>query len=269
MADDLETPEAREEAESRALAKVDERAKAPLRADTGEVMGILPRTIEEAARYANGLIQAGQVPDAFRYTRKEAEKNRDLIEGAPNASLVMMGILKSMELGVPPQTGLAGLLPLNGRFTVWGDLAAALVQQSGKVTDHIDRRIGPSFDPDAPLGEWPLDYGYEISYWRAGQKSPYVGRFTVRDAKRPNLWMNQYRKPWLQYPDRMLFNRARAFSIRDGFADALCGLSIAEEVIDSLPPLEETTAAGTRHADALEEEPVEHQPEETSANGEE
>jgi len=38
--------------------------------------------------------------------------------------------------------------------------------------------------------------------------------------------------PWIEHPDRMLKIRARAFPLRDGFADALAGLAIREEVED-------------------------------------
>src|SRR3546814_17968193 len=38
--------------------------------------------------------------------------------------------------------------------------------------------------------------------------------------------------PWSQYPQRMLQMRARAWAMRDGFADVLKGIGIAEEVRD-------------------------------------
>ena len=194
-----------------------------------EVMAIMPRSIEEAQRYANGLCLSGIVPDAFREGGKR--------DGLPNAPLVMMGILKSMELGVPPQTGLAGLLPLNGRFAVWGDLAAALVHRTGEVAKQQHTELGAAnFDPGAPIGDWPDAYGIRFMIWRKGQEDPYIGEFTVRDAKRAGLWNNARKQPWLQYPRRMLYNRARAFALRDGFADGLHGLTIAEEVMDYAPP---------------------------------
>ncbi|MGH6729111.1 MAG: hypothetical protein ACREBK_03065, partial [Sphingomicrobium sp.] len=89
---------------------------------------------------------------------------------------------------------------------------------------------------------------------------PYIGRFTVRDAERAGLWMNAKRKPWVHYPKRMLFNRARAFALRDGFADALAGLSITEEVLDTLPPVEE--AAKLRPPSLADDEPVTELPQE-------
>lgn len=224
------------------------RERAALNAQASGVLPIIPTNIEEAQRYASGLIAAGIVPDAFTFRKNVLSTPEEIEAGAPpikhrqgevNAPLVLMGVLKAMELGVGPQTGLAGLLPLNGRFTVWGDLAAALVQSRGMVANQKAQRIGPQFDPDTPMGDWPNDYGWEVRYWRVGQPDPYIGTFTVREARRAGLWMNTNRDPWVKYPDRMLYNRARAFPLRDGFADALAGLSIAEEVMDTLPPVEE------------------------------
>lgn len=244
------------------------RAKAPLVAQAAGVLPILPTNIEEAQRYAAGMISAGIVPDAFKYSSKEAGKLDGVREGDINAPLVLMGVLKAMELGVAPQTGLAGLLPLNGRFSVWGDLAIGLVQREGLIEKQTKTTVGPAFDPQTPLGEWPDDYGYVVSYWRKGQTEPYVGRFTIRDAKRANLWMNNYKKPWIMYPDRMLFNRARAFALRDGFADALGGLSIAEEVMDALPNVEEVRTVEAKRLSALTDdtpETAQDEPQEVEA----
>lgn len=201
---------------------------APLLAQDG-VMAIMPRSIEEAQRYANGLCLSGIVPDAFRLNGKR--------ENLPDPNLVLMGILKALEIGVPPQTGLSGLLPLNGRFAVWGDLAAALVHRTGEVAKQQTKELGAeNFDRGAPIGEWPDAYGIRFMIWRVGQPDPYVGEFTVRDARRAGLWNNARKQPWILYPRRMLYNRARAFALRDGFADGLYGLTIAEEVMDYLPP---------------------------------
>lgn len=207
-----------------------------LMAQEGGVLPILPRNIPEASAYASGLIAANVVPDAFRYSEKEARDLGDIsLKGQPNKSLILMGVLQVMELGVPPQTGLKWLLPLRGRFTIWGDLGVALAQKRGLIVDQRTNWIGPAVDEGAALGQWPMDFGCEVRLWRKGQTQPYIGIFTVRDAKRADLWMNNHKKPWIDYPKRMLFNRARAFALRDGFADALSGLDIAEEVIDTMP----------------------------------
>lgn len=211
------------------------------------VLAIMPTTIEEAGRYAMGLVRAGIVPDAFK----------DKATGQANPELVMMGVLKSMELGVPPQTGLAGLLPINGRFSVWGDLAAALVQRTGQVEKQETVELGAGFDPNTAIADWPADYGFRVLYWRTGQETPYVGEFTVRDAKRAGLWANARRQPWISYPKRMLFNRARAFALRDGFADGLSGLTIAEEAMDVLPPPVDERGPSKRLSALVDDEPAE------------
>lgn len=236
------TPHAEEHDERSGLPAVT--AKPQLVAqESRDVLAIMPRNIEEAGRYASGLVMAGIVPDAF--------KDRN---GAVNKELVMMGVLKAMEIGVPPQTGLAGLLPINGRFSVWGDLAAALVQRTGQVERQQTIELGGSFDTDAPLSEWPDAFGFRVLYWRKGQADPYVGEFTVRDAKRANLWNNARRDPWIKYPKRMLFNRARAFALRDGFADGLNGLTIAEEVMDHMPPAVDERGPSKRLSSLIDEE---------------
>ncbi len=223
------------------------RVPAKLEADHGGVLAIIPRDIDEAQRYASGLIKANIVPDSFRVDGKK--------DNPVNAPLVLMGVLKSMELGLPPQTGIGTLLPINGRFTVWGDGAVALIQRQRVIQKQEAVTIGTPFSADVPLGEWPDDHGWSVSYWRVGQDEPYVGTFTVRDAKRANLWMNSYKKPWIMFPDRMLFNRARAFALRDGFADCLMGLGIAEEVRDMQPDERDGGTAASSRLAALSDEP--------------
>lgn len=203
-------------------------ARPKLEADGGGVMAIIPRDLPETMRYATGLAASGIVPDAYRF---EGKKDNEV-----NVNLVAMGCLKAMEIGLPPQTGLAFLLPINGRFSVWGDGMWALCQKANVIAKHTVEWVGPDFDKmTTPLDRWPPDYGCVVSIWRIGQDEPYVGKFTVSDAKRANLWANNMKKPWVLYPDRMLFNRARAFPLRDGFADCLFGLANAEEVMDTMP----------------------------------
>jgi hypothetical protein len=206
------------------------RALAKLSADERGILPIIPRDVEEAQRYANGLIAANQVPSSFRTNPKDSSS-------PPNGPLILMGVMKSMEVGLPPQTGLEVLLPMNGRFVLWGEGPIGLALQSGKVKNYVEREIGPQFDVAATeLAEWPQDYGFTVNIWRVGMEDPFIGRFTVADARRQRLWLNTYKKPWIESPRRMLKIRARAFALRDGFADCLMGLGIKEEIEDSLPP---------------------------------
>ena len=206
--------------------------KARLEADGQGVMAIVPRNLEEAMRYATGMATSGIVPDAFRF---DGKRSSDV-----NTSLVAMGVLKVMEIGLAPQTGLGFLLPLNGRFSIWGDGAVALVQSKGAVADQVVEWHYPEgFHPDTttlPLDKWPRDFAVTVKYWRVGQVKPYVGEYSVGRAMRAGLWNNSYKKPWITDPARMIFNRARAYALRDGFSDFLCGLGIVEEVRDYTVP---------------------------------
>ena len=164
--------------------------------------------------------------------------------------------MSGAEVGLPPMQALKGIAIINGRPSIWGDAAIALVQQSGKLENSREW-----FEPVQPDAESPTEWGEELTACcalkRRGQEDPYIGRFSVRDAKRAKLWMNPKKGPWMQYPQRMLMWRARTYAIRDGFADCLAGLSIAEEVRDLPAPQVETDT------DFLDNEPP--QPVETSA----
>ena len=63
---------------------------------------------------------------------------------------------------------------------------------------------------------------------RAHWLKPIRRSFSVIDAKRAGLWKKE--GPWLDYPKRMLQMRARAFALRDAFADVLGGLYVREEI---------------------------------------
>jgi hypothetical protein len=238
-----------EQAESTALVAQDAKppAKAPAKvaADNSGILAIIPRDLEESWRYSAALIKGNMVPNGFRQGGKA--------EGAINPSLVVAGVMKSLELGMAPLTGLAHLVPINGRFTVYGDGAQGLVAKSGQLEDYLVETIGPDFDKDTTaLAKWPQGYGYRVTMKRRGTARPFIAEFTVADAVRAGLW--EKFGPWKLYPDRMLFNRARAFATRDGFADTLVGLGIFEELVDTVPARKQLADNSALDDDLTEQE---------------
>lgn len=146
---------------------------------------------------------------------------------------VVIGLMKAMEIGVSPISGLANIMIINNRPSVWGDLAQALVQRTGAWERHQKEELnGPAPGPEVSLDKWPADYGFRVSIWRKGNPEPFVGEYTVGRARRAGLWGNTRKVPWITDPISMLFNRARAFAIREGFADKLFGMGIYEEQRD-------------------------------------
>jgi hypothetical protein len=160
---------------------------------------------------AQAIVMAGLAPSSY-------ETN-----GKADPQKVVIGILSALELGVPPLTGLRGIAVINGRPCVWGDLAMALIQSKNVIL-----KAEHCYTGEEDKDDWTAHY----TIWRRGQDSPYEGHFSVKDAKRAGLWMHPKKKPWIEYPKRMLLMRARAFAIRDGFADCLSGLAIREELED-------------------------------------
>jgi hypothetical protein len=136
-----------------------------------------------------------------------------------------------LELGLSPIWSLVNIMVVNGRPSVWGDGAMALIQRHPDCEDVIETN-----------NEAKTEYYCEVK--RRG-RVPVKREFSVEDAKRAGLWAKS--GPWQQYPQRMLRMRARAWALRDSFADALRGFGIVEEMRDI--PVE-------RQAKAVEVKPL-------------
>jgi hypothetical protein len=134
---------------------------------------------------------------------------------------------------------LQSIAVINGRPTIWGDAALALVQSS-PVCEYV--REYTEGDGDS------LTAVCEVQ--RRGYPQPTVARFSVADAKTAKLWGKRGRDgqdtPWVTHPKRMLELRARGFALRNAFADALRGLITAEEAQDYPTPA--TTIEPARQA---------------------
>jgi hypothetical protein len=192
----------------------------------GALSAMIPQTPQEYARMANLLMDAMCVPASYMVANNANETRAKLI----------IGLMKSVEIGVPPITGLNGIMIVNNRPSVWGDLAVSLIQRDGHLARMSVMEIGPAPQPaNLSLDQWDDAFGFRVSMWRKGQEEAYVGEFTVGDARRANLWLNTKKQPWIYYPKDMLFNRARAKAMRRGFADSLHGMGIIEEERDHAP----------------------------------
>ena len=162
---------------------------------------LAPRDYEEAQRLAKLLCEAKMAPQGF-------EK--------PETGLV--GILQGMEMGLSPLFALQRMAIVDGRLTIWGDGALALVLRSGlcvSITEWLE-------------GDDESEWISHCEVLREGWDRPITRSFAVLDARRANLWHKP--GPWTEYPKRMLQMRARAFALRDVFADVLGGLYFREEI---------------------------------------
>lgn len=215
----------------------------------------------QAWMLADLLIGADMVPSSYETDFRDGRGK------VVDPAKVVIGLMKATEIGVSPISGLANIMIINNRPNVWGDLAQALVQRTGVVEDHFKEEVGAKPKPGTELTQWDRAFGWRVGFKRKGQDAFYVGEYTVAHAIRAKLWGNANKKPWITDPERMLFNRARAFALRDGFADCLFGMGIVEEQMDfqDAAPAALPAPAATP---AEDDEPVTHEQIEHQVEGE-
>ena len=175
-------------------------------------------TTEISTQRAGGLAFQS-FDDAYRFSKmvSASEFAPKDFKGKPESCL--LAIQHGSEVGLSPMQSLQSIAVINGRPTIWGDAALALVQSS-PVCEYVREFTDGDGDNMAAVCEAK----------RRGYPAPTTVRFSVADAKKAGLWGKS--GPWTQYPARMLTLRARGFALRNAFADALRGLITAEEAQD-------------------------------------
>jgi len=163
-----------------------------------QTTGMMPRNMTEVMQMSDMLAKSEIVPKDFK--------------GKPGNILV--AIQWGIEVGLPPLQSLQNIAVINGRPAMWGDAVLALVQGSGKL-EYIDETVQD---------------GVAVCRVKRRGQPEQIRTFSEDDAKKANLLGKA--GPWSQYPKRMMQMRARAFALRDVFADVLKGISVAEEVQD-------------------------------------
>jgi hypothetical protein len=199
----------------------------------GKLSAIIPRDIDEIWRFSGMVAKSGMAP-----------------KGMERQETIAAAIMHGMEIGLQPLQAIQSIAVVNGRPCVWGDAAIGLVQGSGLLED---------------INEGIEDQGEKMTAFcelKHKQRKSVIRRtFSVADAKEAGLWGKT--GPWKQYPKRMLQMRARAWALRDGFADVLKGLQVREEVADySRAPIPiDATAQPVTAAEIMGEEPATEAPE--------
>lgn len=182
--------------------------------------GLVPTNLDDAFRLSEAFHQAQLAP-------------RDL--NSPQA--IMIAMMQGMELGMSPVQAVQSVAVINNRPVIWGDALIAVVRA------HPDCLY---------VKEWIDGEGDDRVAWcetqRKGEDEPVKRSFSVEDAKRSGKWTTEPKvtrksrnggtyqadndSPWYRYPQRMLQMRARAWCLRDVYADAMKGIQVREEVED-------------------------------------
>lgn len=157
---------------------------------------------EEAMKMSEVLAQSDIVPKEF----KDKPAN------------VFVAIRSGWEIGMSVMQSIQSIAVINGRATIFGDAALALVYASG-VCEYIKESLKDGVA--MCIGK------------RAGREDEVVRTFTLAEARRAELTGKDI---WKKYESRMLQMRARSYLLRDLFPDVLRGLVLKEEVQDYSTP---------------------------------
>lgn len=166
--------------------------------------GLQLSTLDDMWRFALCVVKSGFAP-----------------KGMEKPESVLIAVEMGYEVGLSPMAALQNTAVVNGRPTIYGDAALALVRGSGLLEFYEEKQVG---------AKGKDDFGYCVTAKRKGDSSSYAEAFTVADAKTAGLWGKP--GPWTQYPARMLKFRARGFLLRDAFGDVLKGMRTYEEARD-------------------------------------
>lgn len=194
---------------------------------TGAQSSIIERAFasedfDKIVERCNYIAKSDFVPDSFK----------------GSGANVLMALELGRSIGISAVSSLQHIAFVNNRATIWGDALPAVVMAHGG--DILKEEIGEPFKDD---------YGFRVTVSRPG-RSESVETFTVADAKKSGLWMKK--GPWQDYPKQMLFYRARAFAIRQQYADVLSGVTLREEAEDMIDvtPARPQPASATHTSDA-------------------
>jgi hypothetical protein len=186
------------------------RERKPFRAGA-RVKPIIPTDLDQLARMADWIIASGMVPDSYVV---DSTKQKPPITQEKayqmTKSRVMMGLQAGAEVGLAPLQAIRTIAVINNRPCIWGDGAVGLIQARGviqsweehfeskeKITAPVSNEYG-ELDYSPTTADFPDDYTCVVTIWRKGQTKPYIGRFSVRDARRGKLWNNPKKVPWIE-----------------------------------------------------------------------
>lgn len=158
---------------------------------------------KEAFECASAFARSSLVPSSFK------GKPQDIVVAWQCGS----------EIGLSPMQSLRSIAVINGRATLWGDALIAIASSHPDFEDIKEETL-----------EQIRKNGRAVCRVKRKGRNWDERSFSIEDAKKAKLWGKA--GPWQSYPERMLQLRARGFAIRDVFADALFGMTTAEEARD-------------------------------------
>lgn len=190
-----------------------------------------PTSFSELEKFAKLLSNSNFVPAAMR--------------GKPGD--ILAAVQFGAEVGLPPMQALVNIAVINGKPSIYGDAIPGICMRHPDWEGYEEE-----FDEGAMTATCTVR--------RRGMK-PVIKSFSQADAEKAGLWRKP--GPWTQYTKQMLEWRAKGFSFRAAFPDALKGLISREEAGDYITlPAEDYKAVANPPLPAPEPQPESMLPEE-------
>lgn len=167
---------------------------------------------------AKGQLEIANTAQACMFAMMMSESKMLPPNTTPQQAAI--AIIAGKGIGMNPFSAVQNIAVINNRPSIWGDALVALALSTGEVEDMKTEWIANKEGKRVACR-------YLVK--RKHIASPFVGEFSLKMAQEAGL-LN--RQPWKLYTQRMLENRARAFAIRNAFADVLMGVSVREEQED-------------------------------------
>lgn len=245
-------------------------------AETAMVLGT-SSSLRDLSRHAETVIKSGLLPKAIApYDRNAPDevRKRQLGEALPRAMMALMGL---HELGLGYATGIAQIMYLDGKLTVYGELPGACIARRGihfkrirqwyeVLRSEVPEDVAAMADNDegengawlvfhvehapwfgTPLGQddtWPDSFRAVTEVWRADRDAPQRMSFSVLQAKQRELWgrRGQSGKPteWVREPANQLRIRSKRRAEKESCPEAFHGIQTPEDVDTVVEPRETT-----------------------------
>lgn len=179
----------------------------------GKSFAIMPQNFQELNQLAELIAKSDLAPKDFK--------------GKPANALI--AIQMGAEVGFSPMQAIQNIAVINGRPSMWGDASLALVQ-SHPSYEWIEETWDDKTQTARCRGKRRGDPA--ISDWTFSMDDARKAFMITYDNGRETRVPLAEKSTYKSYPRRMCAMRARAFVLRDKWADVIKGLAIREEVED-------------------------------------
>ncbi|HHN77602.1 MAG TPA: hypothetical protein ENK11_02870 [Phycisphaerales bacterium] len=172
----------------------------------------------------DGRLEIHDDHDLKRVARLVCASQSMRISGANTPADTALAIMCALEAGLPSTQAVKNVMVVNGKPAIFGDALMSIVLASREL-----KAMSETFDDETMTATCRVVRVQKLIDGSFATRET-VRTFSKEDAETAKLWGKP--GPWSQYPKRMMQMRARAFALRDAFADRLGGLSVEEDSRD-------------------------------------